>query len=119
MLEVILSDFERTIDTTNTNEEDAAAEFEMFEQDTKDDVAAKTKSSDQKQDRITEIKDELTAGKDSLNEQNQLLETAEETLQELKTQCVEGEETYAERVAKREKEIESLKEALNILTEWK
>merc|ERR1719199_1944162 len=118
MLDVILSDFERTIDTTNANEADAQAEFEAFEADTKADVAAKEKSSDQKQDRITEIKDELTAGKDSIKEQNKLLETAEATLQELKTQCVDGEETYAERVAKREKEIESLKEALNILIEW-
>merc|ERR1719183_449683 len=118
MLEVILSDFDRTIDTTNTNEAEAQAEFEMFEEDTKNDVAAKKKSTDQKEDRITEIKDELTAGKDSIKEQNQLLETAEAALQELKTQCVDGEETYADRVAKREKEIESLKEALNILIEW-
>jgi len=32
--------------------------------------------------------------------------------------CVEGEETYAERVAKRQQEIEALKEALNILETW-
>lgn len=118
LLEVVLSDFERTIDTTNTNEEDAQTEFDAFEVDTNDDIAAKKKSKDQKEDRITEVKDELTGGKDSLKEQNGLLETAEATLQELKTQCVDGEETYAERVAKREKEIASLKEALAILTEW-
>merc|ERR1719482_2434865 len=49
MLEVILSDFERTIDTTNQNEADAQAEFEAFEADTKSDVAEKEKSSDRKQ----------------------------------------------------------------------
>jgi len=32
--------------------------------------------------------------------------------------CVEGEETYAQRVAKREKEIAALKEAMVILDEW-
>jgi len=31
---------------------------------------------------------------------------------------VEGEETYAQRVAKREKEIEALKEAMTLLDEW-
>ena len=32
--------------------------------------------------------------------------------------CVEGEETYAQRVAKREKEIEALKEAQQNLDDW-
>jgi len=32
--------------------------------------------------------------------------------------CVDGTETYAERVKKREEEIAALKEALKILDEW-
>jgi len=32
--------------------------------------------------------------------------------------CVEGEETWEERKAKREQEIEALKQALQILDEW-
>jgi len=47
-----------------------------------------------------------------------LHEAALDELSTLKTKCVEG-ESYEERVKKREEEIESLKEALKILQEYK
>lgn len=118
LLEVILSDFDRTIEKTTSDEAAAQEEFEAFESDTDKDVAAKSESKGSKEDRITEVEDELTAGADSLKEQNALLKTAEETLAELKTQCVDGTESYADRCAKREKEIASLKEAMQILIDW-
>merc|ERR1711957_520011 len=118
LLEVILSDFDRTVSKTTEDEGFAQEEFEAYEDDTKKDVSAKSESKDSKEDRITEVEDELTKGADSLKEQNALLKTAEDTLAELKTQCVDGEESYAERVAKREKEIAALKEALQILIDW-
>jgi len=118
MLEVITSDFERTIETTTADEAAAQADFEEFETATKADITDKSKSKADKEDRVAAIVDELTETADSLKEQNTLLGTANEALDELKKQCVDGEETYEERVAKREKEIAALKEALDILENW-
>merc|ERR1712194_723514 len=94
------------------------ADFEEFETATKADITDKSKSKADKEDRVAAIDDELTETADSLKEQNTLLGTANEALDELKKQCVDGEETYEERVAKREKEIAALKEALDILENW-
>jgi len=47
------------------------------------------------------------------------LESAQLTLEDLKKMCIDGEETYSERVAKRQEEIDALKEALEIFENWK
>jgi len=118
LLEVIQSDFQRTIETTTQDEADSQAAFEEFEADTKADVSEKTKSKSDKEARVAEIEDSLVETADDLKSQNELLDAALASLAELKTQCVDGEETYEERVAKREKEITALKEALDILENW-
>jgi len=118
LLEVIKSDFERTVDTLTTAEADAQAEFEQFEADTLLDIKNKNDSKTQKEGRLAEAQDELTQTQDSLKDQAELLDAAEKSLAELKKQCVDGEETHAERVAKREKEIQALKEAHDILENW-
>merc|ERR1719198_2028462 len=118
ILEVILSDFERTISTTQDEEEMAQEDFEMFEADTKTDIEAKEQSMKAKQGRVTEIEDTLTTLENDLKSFTDLLASAEEELSKIKAMCVEGEETYAERVAARKKEIAALKEALAILENW-
>merc|ERR1719468_234837 len=90
LLEVIQSDFERTIAQTTEDENTSQTAFETLESDIKADNEAATT----------------------------LKEDAEAELTKLKPMCVEGEETYAQRVAKREKEIAALKEAMVILDEW-
>ena len=39
-------------------------------------------------------------------------------LEKLATMCVQGEETYKERVLSREEEVAALREALQILIDW-
>merc|ERR1719335_1996236 len=87
MLDVILSDFERTISETEKAEKNADKEFLEFETTTKVSIGTKT------------------VGK----------ETNEAELQELQPACVQTAMSYEERVAKREQEIESLKKALCVL----
>merc|ERR1712151_258490 len=45
ILEVILSDFERTISKTTQDEEDSQAAFELFEKETNDDIDEKNTES--------------------------------------------------------------------------
>jgi len=118
LLDVILSDFERTVATTDEEEKTSQAAFDVFEQDTKDDNAAKEKAIKSKELEIAQTKDDLVEqGEDKADAQT-LLGDSKAELKKLKPMCVEGEETYAQRVAKREKEIAALKEAMVILDEW-
>jgi len=118
MLNVILSDFERTIASTKDDEKEAQDEFSKLESTSNDDIKAKTDSKDTKGARITSIEDEKLQTANSLKEQNDLLEEASDSLVELKKQCVDATESYEERVESREKEIEALKQAMEALENW-
>jgi chromosome segregation ATPase len=118
LLEIIVSDFERTISTVTTEEEIAEAAFQKFKTETEATIKEKTESKEAKEARVVEINDLLVENQDNANEQEELLKTALAQLEGLHGQCVAGEETYEDRVAKREKEIEALKEALQILIDW-
>merc|ERR1719399_1562901 len=118
LLDVILSDFERTIDTTEDAEDSAAASFGTFESDTKTDNEDKEGEIDTKEGRISDIEDELVETEEDKSDATELKENALKELKKLKPMCVEGEETYAQRVAKREKEIQALKDAQQMLDEW-
>jgi chromosome segregation ATPase len=118
LLEIIVSDFERTISTVKTEEEIAEAAFQKFKTETEATIDEKTKSKEEKEARVKDIEDLLVENKDNTLEQEELLKAALAQLEGLHGQCVAGEETYEDRVAKREKEIEALKEALQILIDW-
>jgi len=112
MLEVISSDFARTIKTTAAAEKTAAADFLSFETETKSSLAVKTNTKKAKDDEMTETIDELANDKDSMTEDQALLDKAIQELIELEPACFPKAEPYEVRVAKREQEIESLKTAL-------
>eukprot|EP00929_Paragymnodinium_shiwhaense_P035257 TRINITY_DN1905_c0_g1_i1.p2 TRINITY_DN1905_c0_g1~~TRINITY_DN1905_c0_g1_i1.p2 ORF type:complete len:708 (-),score=332.22 TRINITY_DN1905_c0_g1_i1:78-2201(-) len=118
ILEVILSDFERTIQTVTDEETAAQEEFDLFKEATETDISDKNESKKTKEGRVSEIHDELVENANSLKDEGEKLTTSEKALAELKKQCIDGEETYEERVAKRQKEIEALKEAHAILENW-
>merc|ERR1719171_1419790 len=108
ILEVILSDFDRTIDKVTSEEEAAQAEFEKFEEETKASIDEKTKSKEGKEKEAVECKDKLAKLKDDTMDAEKQLESAQAELDKLKSMCVEGEESYEERRAKREQELAAL-----------
>jgi len=118
ILEVILSDFQRSNKQAQKDEKESKEAFEAFEKETNDDV-------DKKQNRIKKANGEISNAKSDILDQEQALSDAKdllasglEALEELEAMCVKGEETWEERKKKREDEIEALKSALQILEEW-
>ena len=75
--------------------------------------------STEKETTITEHKEAITTAKGALNDAKTLHESALTELENLKASCVDGAESWEERKAQREKEIEALKGAMKILEEWK
>jgi len=118
LLDVILSDFERTLETVREDESTAQAGFETMEADTNTDNEAKQADIDTKETRLSELADEIIEHTQDKKDGQQQLDEAKKKLSELKPMCVEGEETYSARVQKRQKEIEALKEAQTLLNEW-
>jgi len=119
LLEVIQSDFERTIESTKTAESDAQTNFEDFEKTTKDDIKAKGDESKTKEKSQKDAEEAITTAKEDRDIAERKHSSSLKELEKLKAMCVEGEETYAERKKKREQEIEALKTALKTLEEWK
>lgn len=118
MLDVIKSDFERTIAETEKSEAQAEADFLEFTTDTGKSLAEKTMAHKQKTTQNDDAKEKLSTATDSLGSQMATLEESIKELLELKPVCVDTGMSYEERVARREDEIESLKKALCILTAY-
>lgn len=119
LLEIIVSDFERTITTVTDEESAAQSAFEEFEKATKTSIEEKEKDKETKEGEVVDAEDAIMSAKDAKKTAEDLHSAALKELEKLKPMCVEGEMSYAERVEKREEEIAALKEALKILEEWK
>jgi chromosome segregation ATPase len=115
ILEVVESDFTKNLAAEETQESDAIAVYEKTTQDNKlsttmksQDVKYKTKEFKGLDKSITE----LSADKDTTNTE---LSAVLEYFGKIKERCIAKPETYEERKARRESEIQGLKEALEIL----
>merc|ERR1719473_1089682 len=115
MIEVIASDFSRLESDTTSAEEAAAQEYKEFMNDSEVDKAMKTTDADNKEKTITRKSGDLTETKKDLKGTQEELDAALAYYDKLKPSCVDSGVSYDERVARREEEIQSLKEALKIL----
>lgn len=115
MLEVIKSDFERTV--TETEKAEAAAQKDYMEYMTESGKSLAQKEESQTE--LTRQKDDAESkfneAQEDLNSQTEILQGALQELLELKPACVDTGMSYADRVANREDEIQALHKALCIL----
>jgi len=118
LLEVIKSDFERTEITVTADEADAQSDYDDLKEDLDESSKNKQNDIDTKTGEVGECDDDMVAFTQNIKDANKSLAIALAKLEELHAICVAGEETYEERVAKRKKEIEALKEAHAILENW-
>lgn len=115
LLEVIESDFDRTIRTTEAAEKKAAAEFVDFDRAMRSDLSSKETKTSLNQEDLATTQDTRQRKTDELTSAQSLLDDALRTLEDLKPTCTDTGMSYAERVAKREEEIAALKRAYCIL----
>merc|ERR1719420_2137775 len=117
MLEVIKSDFERTISQTETDEADAQGAFDTFKSETETSIGDKGTLKDTKGDEKTDAELDMTQAEADLKLQKENLDNALDELAKLKPVCVDSGMSWEERTARREQEVEALKNALKILQE--
>merc|ERR1719321_1560797 len=115
MLEVIESDFARLQADTKANEATAAKEYEDFMNDSELDKTKKTSDIEHKEAKKQDEAHMLENKKVDLEGTQKELDAALRYFDKLKPSCVDSGVSYADRVARREAEIDSLKEALKVL----
>ena len=118
MLDVIKSDFERTISVTNKAEAANQKEYQKFMLESSKSLAEKKMAEEQKIKQKDDAVDELSSADEDLRAQTDILKIAIKELLELKPTCIDTGMSYEERVARREDEIESLKKALCVLQQF-
>merc|ERR1719159_1014439 len=118
-LDVIKSDFEGTIDATKTAEDDAESEFQDYKTETEDEISEKEDLVKTKEGEVAEETAKASDAKADLKEHTELKADALAELAKLKPACVDTGSDYAEKVARREQEIESLKNAYVIFDEMR
>jgi predicted nucleic acid-binding Zn-ribbon protein len=117
LLQTIASDFDRTIRTTEAEEEAEQRKFVVFAQAVKASLSSeKTKKELDEQDLVT-TKNSLNSKMEDLRTAQSLLDAALKEIESLKPTCIDTGMSYADRVAKREDEMAALKKALCILDE--
>jgi len=118
MMEVIQSDFERTISETEKAEAEAEKAFLEFMTETGMSLSEKTTAEEQKTGYRDSALEQLQEARAGLDRETEILQKAISELIELQPVCVDTGMTYEERVALREEEIEGLKKALCVLQNY-
>merc|ERR1712129_331166 len=115
ILEVVESDFAKGLAKEEAQEVDAQTEYDEITQENKVTKTMKDQDLKYKTKEVKGLKEaiaDLTSDKDTLATE---LGAVDEYYSKLKDRCIAKPETYEERKARREAEINGLKQALNIL----
>jgi len=118
-LEIIQSDFERTIKTVEEAEEEAATAHEEYKTETEADIKAKEGTKKEKEDLKKTTEEELVEAEDKFKDFKKELKEAKDELADLKPICLGPEQSWEDRRKQQKQEIEALKQALAILEDWK
>jgi len=118
MMEVMKSDFARTISETQAAEAQAEEDHLAFMTETGKALAQKTTASSERTAQKTSVEDKLQTAEDALDSQTLKLQTALKELLDLKPVCIDTGMTYEDRVSLREDEIAALHKALCILNNF-
>merc|ERR1719247_3161805 len=115
ILEVCESDFANNLAKEETEEADAASNYEKTTQENKITKTTKEQDAKYKSQEATALDKEITELSSDRDTSNTELGAVMEYYGKIKERCIAKPETYEERKARREAEIEGLKEALSIL----
>jgi len=116
MLDVIQSDFARLESETDAAEASAQSEYDEFMTDSAADKTQKEKDIEHKSSKKQDESQTLKESETDLEGTQKELDAALAYYEKLKPSCIDTGASYDERVARRNEEIQSLKEALKILS---
>merc|ERR1719158_2566086 len=119
MLEVAESDFTQMLAENEAQEKEAQTAYDKMVQDNKVSKAAKSEEIKGNQGEVKSLDAALLNYKEDHATTAKELDAVLAYLDKLKPQCETKVMTYAERVSRREAEIEGLKQALEILAAYK
>jgi len=117
MLEVIAQDFAHLQTETQSAEDIAVKTFEEFMETSKVSKSQKNASLKFKTEKVAEDQGNLKQRKNDLSDTQTQLDAALAYFDKLKPSCIDSGISYEDRVARRNEEIASLKEALTIMAE--
>jgi len=117
ILELAESDFAKLLAESRTAENAAADEFKKMTQDNKLSKATKEAERTGKESEVKSLNSALSNGSEDKDGGTSELDAVLQYLDELRPQCETKVASYAEVKAKREQEIEGLKDALDILSQ--
>merc|ERR1719420_1594120 len=115
ILEVVESDFATNLAKEETEEADAAADYDKTTQENKVTKTIKDQGVKYKTQEATALDKEISELSSDRDTTNNELAAVNEYYGQIKERCIAKPESYEERKARREAEIEGLKEALSIL----
>jgi hypothetical protein len=114
-LEVVLSDFARLEAETSQAESAAATSYQQFMDESSEDMAVKETEKNHKDEKRQSTDGTIASEKKELELTQGELDAALEYYEKLKPDCLDMGLSYEDRVRLREEELQSLKEALQIL----
>lgn len=100
---------------TKKEEDDAQADFDTFKSDTESSVDTTNGAIDDEKQTLTDAKGDHETADEDFEDSKDAKEAALRKLEDLKAMCIENGESYEERKAKRQQEIQQLKDAMAIL----
>merc|ERR1719396_297206 len=115
LLDVILSDFARLETETSSAEDQAAAAYDKYMAESAEDKAVKETELGHNEGRKQDFEEMLRTDKKELKLTQEELDKALDYYDKLKSDCLDTGLSYEDRVRMRQEEIQSLKEALQIL----
>merc|ERR550537_1710835 len=104
MLDVIISDFERTIKVTTETEKQSLREFVGFERTTKTSIGSKESQKTNDEATLKATENQIVEDMSSLEKHQKMLDDTLKELEDLKPACVDTGMSYADRVEKRKDE---------------
>lgn len=109
MMEVIQSDFERSAVNVAKEEDAAAKEFNELDMKSSEEISAKAATLAIKQEQLFALINKMKQGKTEFERLQALLDGSLQTLEQLKKECVDSQETSEQRRAKLDQEVAQLK----------